>query len=148
MRALESDSRVFALTKAVLHRPEGRHRQSNRRENSSPHRLQSLAVTDPKASSQDGSTPPTAAAFFDLDKTIIARSSTLAFSRPFYDGGLITRRAVLRSAYAHFILVIKSVSKTNKFEEFRIFFCIISKLLQKTSIPAKSFSNNSKDNFF
>lgn len=45
------------------------------------------------------------AAFFDLDKTIIARSSTLAFSRPFYAGGLITRRAVLRSAYAHFIFM-------------------------------------------
>jgi len=42
------------------------------------------------------------AAFFDLDKTVIARSSTLAFSRPFYDSGLITRRAMLRSAYAHF----------------------------------------------
>ena len=38
------------------------------------------------------------AAFFDLDKTIIARSSTLAFSRQFYDSGLITRRSVLRSA--------------------------------------------------
>jgi len=43
------------------------------------------------------------AAFFDLDKTIIARSSTLAFSRPFYEGGLLTRRAVLRSAYANFM---------------------------------------------
>jgi HAD superfamily hydrolase (TIGR01490 family) len=42
------------------------------------------------------------AAFFDLDKTVIARSSTLAFSRPFLDHGLITRRAMLRSAYAHF----------------------------------------------
>lgn len=41
-----------------------------------------------------------AAAFFDLDKTIIARSSALAFSRHFYDGGLINRRVVLRSAYA------------------------------------------------
>jgi HAD superfamily hydrolase (TIGR01490 family) len=43
------------------------------------------------------------AAFFDLDKTIIAKSSTLAFSRPFYDGGLLSRRAVLRSAYAQFM---------------------------------------------
>jgi HAD superfamily hydrolase (TIGR01490 family) len=43
------------------------------------------------------------AAFFDLDKTIIAKSSTLAFSRPFYNGGLINRRAVLRSAYAQFV---------------------------------------------
>ncbi len=42
------------------------------------------------------------AAFFDLDKTIIATSSTLAFSKPFYKGGLITRTAVLRSAYAQF----------------------------------------------
>jgi HAD superfamily hydrolase (TIGR01490 family) len=49
------------------------------------------------------SLPRRAAAFFDLDKTVIARSSTLAFSRPFYAGGLITRRAVLRSAYAHFL---------------------------------------------
>ncbi|MFN8075326.1 MAG: HAD-IB family hydrolase [Kineosporiaceae bacterium] len=48
---------------------------------------------------------PRAAAFFDLDKTIIARSSAFAFSRPFYTGGLITRRAVLRSAYAHFLFL-------------------------------------------
>ena len=38
------------------------------------------------------------AAFFDLDKTIIAKSSTLAFSRPFQAGGLISRRAVLRTS--------------------------------------------------
>ncbi len=49
--------------------------------------------------------PPAArsAAFFDLDKTIIARSSTLAFSKPFQAGGLITRRSVLRSTYAQFV---------------------------------------------
>ena len=46
------------------------------------------------------------AAFFDLDKTIIARSSTLAFSRSFYQGGLINRRAVLRSAYAQFVYLV------------------------------------------
>jgi HAD superfamily hydrolase (TIGR01490 family) len=46
------------------------------------------------------------AAFFDLDKTIIAKSSTLAFSRPFQAGGLISRGAVLRSAYAQFVYVI------------------------------------------
>src|SRR5919202_5902028 len=39
------------------------------------------------------------AAFFDLDKTIIAKSSALAFSRSFYSGGLLDRRFVLRSAY-------------------------------------------------
>jgi HAD superfamily hydrolase (TIGR01490 family) len=46
------------------------------------------------------------AAFFDLDKTIIAKSSTLAFSRSFYQGGLINRRAVLRSAYAQFVYLV------------------------------------------
>jgi HAD superfamily hydrolase (TIGR01490 family) len=46
------------------------------------------------------------AAFFDLDKTIIARSSTLAFSKPFQAGGLISRRAVLRSAYAQFVYTV------------------------------------------
>ena len=43
------------------------------------------------------------AAFFDLDKTIIARSSTLAFSRPFFQGGIINRRTVLMGAYAQFL---------------------------------------------
>jgi HAD superfamily hydrolase (TIGR01490 family) len=47
-----------------------------------------------------------AAAFFDLDKTVIAKSSTLAFSRSFYAGGLINRRSVLRSAYAQFVYAV------------------------------------------
>ena len=42
------------------------------------------------------------AAFFDLDKTILAKSSSLAFARPFYKGGLIGRSDVLKSAYAQF----------------------------------------------
>jgi HAD superfamily hydrolase (TIGR01490 family) len=40
------------------------------------------------------------AAFFDLDKTVIAKSSALAFGRPFYRDGLINRRDVVKSAYA------------------------------------------------
>ncbi|HPU13603.1 MAG TPA: HAD family hydrolase [Aeromicrobium sp.] len=43
------------------------------------------------------------AAFFDLDKTIIATSSTLAFSRQLFDEGLLSRRTVLRSAYAQLV---------------------------------------------
>jgi HAD superfamily hydrolase (TIGR01490 family) len=50
--------------------------------------------------------PARPAAFFDLDKTIIAKSSTLAFSRSFYQGGLINRRAVMRSAYAQFVYLL------------------------------------------
>ncbi len=40
------------------------------------------------------------AAFFDLDKTLISRSSTLAFSRPFYEHGLISRSAMIRGELA------------------------------------------------
>jgi HAD superfamily hydrolase (TIGR01490 family) len=46
------------------------------------------------------------AAFFDLDKTIIAKSSSLAFNKPFQAGGLITRGAMLRSAYAQFVYLV------------------------------------------
>lgn len=49
------------------------------------------------------STPGAPAAFFDLDKTIIATSSTLAFSRPFFSNGLITRTSVIRSMYAQLV---------------------------------------------
>ena len=43
---------------------------------------------------------PRPAAFFDLDKTIISGSSSLALSRPFLDGGLLTRTDALRGLYA------------------------------------------------
>ncbi|WP_442928783.1 HAD-IB family hydrolase [Mycobacterium sp. Root265] len=53
-------------------------------------------------------TPPPVrtAAFFDLDKTVIAKSSTLAFSKPFFDQGLLNRRAVLKSSYAQFLFLM------------------------------------------
>ncbi|KJF18905.1 MULTISPECIES: HAD-IB family hydrolase [Acidithrix] len=40
------------------------------------------------------------AAFFDLDKTVIAKASMLAFGRTFYKEGLLSRRTIMRSAYA------------------------------------------------
>ncbi|WRZ91551.1 HAD-IB family hydrolase [Streptomyces sp. NBC_01007] len=48
---------------------------------------------------------PRTAAFFDLDKTVIAKSSTLTFSKSFYQGGLINRRAALRTAYIQFVFL-------------------------------------------
>ncbi|MEX1125905.1 MAG: HAD-IB family hydrolase [Acidimicrobiia bacterium] len=42
----------------------------------------------------------TAAAFFDLDKTIIAKSSTLAFTKPLYKAGFLSRRALGKAAVA------------------------------------------------
>jgi HAD superfamily hydrolase (TIGR01490 family) len=46
------------------------------------------------------------AAFFDLDKTVIAKSSALAFGKPFYRDGLITRRDVIKAAYAQLIFKV------------------------------------------
>lgn len=40
------------------------------------------------------------AAFFDLDRTVIAKSSALAFGKPFYRDGLIKRSDVVKAAYA------------------------------------------------
>jgi HAD superfamily hydrolase (TIGR01490 family) len=67
---------------------------------SAAHQLTSAQTT--------ATTAPSArtAAFFDLDKTIIAKSSTLAFSKPFFNQGLLNRRAVLKSSYAQFIFLL------------------------------------------
>lgn len=54
----------------------------------------------------DGPARVRSAAFFDLDKTVIATSSAVAFSRPFLAGGLLTRRTMLRTAYAQFLYLV------------------------------------------
>jgi HAD superfamily hydrolase (TIGR01490 family) len=46
------------------------------------------------------------AAFFDLDKTIISRSSSLALSRPMYRAGMVSRGQLLRGAYAQLIYLL------------------------------------------
>jgi HAD superfamily hydrolase (TIGR01490 family) len=51
------------------------------------------------------------AAFFDLDKTIIATSSTLALGRTFYAAGLISRRDVVKGAYARFVYHLGGVDE-------------------------------------
>src|SRR3954447_4608081 len=43
------------------------------------------------------------AAFFDLDKTVIAKASMVAFGGSFYREGLVSRRTILRGAYAHVV---------------------------------------------
>ncbi|ATA27562.1 phosphoserine phosphatase [Mycobacterium lepraemurium] len=60
----------------------------------------------PEQSAPSGVPHARTAAFFDLDKTIIAKSSTLAFSKPFFAQGLLNRRAVLKSSYAQFIYLL------------------------------------------
>ncbi|MFD6141600.1 HAD family hydrolase [Promicromonospora sp. NPDC060271] len=60
----------------------------------------------PQSTTRPTSHAPRTAAFFDLDKTIIATSSSAAFSKPFLAGGLLSHADVLRSAYAHFVFMI------------------------------------------
>ena len=43
------------------------------------------------------------AAFFDLDKTVIAKASLMAFGRPLHDAGYISRWLVLRSLYGQMV---------------------------------------------
>ncbi|MEZ0051354.1 HAD superfamily hydrolase (TIGR01490 family) [Mycobacterium sp. MAA66] len=62
-----------------------------------------MATSYPNA---DSLQPVRTAAFFDLDKTVIAKSSALAFSKPFFAQGLLNRRAVLKSTYAQFFFLM------------------------------------------
>jgi HAD superfamily hydrolase (TIGR01490 family) len=61
---------------------------------------------------------PRAAAFFDLDKTIIAKSSVLAFGKSLYREGLLSRRAIVRSAYAQVIFMLVGADE-DKMEKLR-----------------------------
>lgn len=61
---------------------------------------------------------PMEAAFFDLDKTIIARSSPLALSRSFLREGLIQRGTLLKSMYAQLVFQLMGADE-NKMERIR-----------------------------
>ena len=66
---------------------------------------------DGQPTDRDTGTPRRTAAFFDLDKTVIAKSSTLAFSKPFFSQGLMNRRAVLKSSYAQFLFLMSGADR-------------------------------------
>jgi HAD superfamily hydrolase (TIGR01490 family) len=57
-------------------------------------------------------------AFFDLDKTVIAKASMVAFGRPLYRGGLINRRTVLRALYGQLVYLHLGASE-QKLEKIR-----------------------------
>jgi HAD superfamily hydrolase (TIGR01490 family) len=46
------------------------------------------------------------AAFFDLDKTVISKSSSLALTRPMYRAGLVSRSTLLKGAYAQLVYLM------------------------------------------
>jgi HAD superfamily hydrolase (TIGR01490 family) len=62
---------------------------------------------------------PLEAAFFDLDKTVIAKASMVAFGRPFYNGGLISRSTALRALYGELVYLHLGASeqKLNRIRE-------------------------------
>jgi HAD superfamily hydrolase (TIGR01490 family) len=59
------------------------------------------------------------AAFFDLDKTIIAKSSVLAFGRPLYREGLLSRRSIVKSLYAQVVFMLVGAD-AQKMEKLRV----------------------------
>ena len=59
------------------------------------------------------------AAFFDLDKTIVARSSPLAFGRTFLKEGLIGRSTLLKSLYAQVLFRMFGADEA-KMEKMRV----------------------------
>lgn len=59
-----------------------------------------------------GRTAPVIAAFFDLDKTVISRSSTLAFGRPFYQHGLISRADAVRTVACQLVFRVTGANHT------------------------------------
>lgn len=64
------------------------------------------------------SKPSTQAAFFDLDKTIIAKSSMLAFSKTLRKNGLLNRRALIQAAYAQAVFQLVGANE-GKMEKIR-----------------------------
>ena len=46
------------------------------------------------------------AAFFDLDKTVIATSSVMALGGRFYREGLISKRTIVRGIYAQVVYLL------------------------------------------
>jgi HAD superfamily hydrolase (TIGR01490 family) len=46
---------------------------------------------------------PRVAAFFDLDKTVIAKASMVAFSRPLHRAGMLNRRLMLKAAWGQLV---------------------------------------------
>lgn len=51
-----------------------------------------------------------AAAFFDIDKTVISKPAMVAFARPLHDAGLIDRGLVVRAAWNHLRFKVRRVS--------------------------------------
>ena len=61
-----------------------------------------------------------AAAFFDLDKTLLAKSSTLAYAKPLYQSGMLTRQDLMRSAYGQFVYLVAGANE-QQMDQMRVY---------------------------
>lgn len=73
------------------------------------------------------------AAFFDLDKTIIARSSALVFGRPFMKEGLISRSMIVKGMYAQLVYHLVGADE-GKMEKMRIALLELTKGWEKDKV--------------
>jgi HAD superfamily hydrolase (TIGR01490 family) len=46
------------------------------------------------------------AAFFDLDKTVVSKSSSLAMGRPMFEAGLVSRSVLIKGVYAQLVYLL------------------------------------------
>jgi HAD superfamily hydrolase (TIGR01490 family) len=73
------------------------------------------------------------AAFFDLDKTIISRSSSLALSRPMYRAGMVSRGQLLRGAYAQLVYLLVGADE-RKMERLKEGMLALTKGWERTAV--------------
>ncbi|HVC24930.1 MAG TPA: HAD family hydrolase [Acidimicrobiales bacterium] len=60
-------------------------------------------MTPPGQERADGSRAGLEAAFFDLDKTVIAKAAMSAFRGALYAEGMLSRRAIVRAVFTHLV---------------------------------------------
>jgi HAD superfamily hydrolase (TIGR01490 family) len=77
--------------------------------------------------------PRRAAAFFDLDKTVIAKASMVAFSRPLHRAGMLSRRLMLRAAWGQLVYQMWGASP-EKLEKLREAVLALTKGWDQTEI--------------
>jgi HAD superfamily hydrolase (TIGR01490 family) len=75
------------------------------------------------------------AAFFDLDKTVIAKASMVAFGRPLYREGLISRRVLARAIYGQLIYMYMGADE-EKLERMRDSVLALTKGWEKSKVQA------------
>jgi len=102
-------TRLVAARTAVGPRPRPRRTRANRCPSTSARLFQALLAERRRI---DGSarlaalllsSPLVEAAFFDLDKTVIAKASMVAFGRPLYRAGLVSRWILLRAVWGQLV---------------------------------------------